>query len=279
VRKQDFVTETRKRTRLVMQDLKFRMTQVKRVEQLTPRMLRITLTGDDLADFETHSPDDHLKIMIPAPGQEKPDLPVPGEKGITFAEGAIPPQRRDFTPRRFDREALELDLEFVLHGHGPAATWAANAGPGSYLGLAGPRGSHVVDLDFDWYLLAGDETAIPFIARQLEELPAGSRAIALIEVADEQEIQDLNSPADVDLRWVSRNGAEAGSTKVLENALRDVTFLDGEFFTWIAGEANTLRDIRRYLLNERGVLREHAHFNGHWKYKVADWDHHEPIEE
>lgn len=269
----------RKRTHLVMHPLKFRMTQVKRVEQLSPRMLRITVTGNDLADFVNAAPDDHVKVMIPAEGQVKPDLPVFDGKKIAYAEGATPPMARDFTPRRFDPETLELDLDFVLHGDGPAATWAANAGPGSYVGIAGPRGSHIVDLDFDWFLLAGDETAIPFIARQLEELPAGSRAIAIIEVANENEVQELTSPAELDVRWVSRDCAEAGSTKVLEQAISDVEFLDGEFFTWVAGEANALRDIRRHLLNERGVVREHAQFNGHWKYTVADWDHHEPIEE
>lgn len=273
------MTDTRERTRVVMQDLKFRMTQVKQVEKVTPRMLRITVTGDDLANFQTNSPDDHLKVLIPAEGQEKPALPVIGEQGFGYPDGATPPERRDFTPRRFDPEARELVLEFVLHGDGPAASWAGKAAPGDYLGLAGPRGSHVVILDFDWYLIAGDETAIPFIARQLEELPAGSKAIAIIEVADEDEIQELTSPAELDLRWVSRDGAEAGTTKVLENAIREVEFLDGEFFTWVAGEANTLRDIRRHLLNERGIFREHARFNGHWKYKVADWDHHDPIEE
>lgn len=269
----------RERSRLVIHELKFRMTQVQRVEQLTPRMLRVTVAGDDLAGFVSAAPDDHIKVLVPAEGQEKPDLPSFDGKKVSYADGAIQPKMRDFTPRRFDPETLELDLDFVLHGDGPAATWAANAAPGSYIGVAGPRGSHVVDLDFDWYLLIGDETAIPFIARQLEELPAGSKAIAVIEVADENEIQQLTSPADIDVRWVSRGGAEAGATNVLEQAIRDVEFLDGEFFTWVAGEANALRDIRRHLLNERGVVREHARFNGHWKYKVADWDHHEPIEE
>jgi NADPH-dependent ferric siderophore reductase len=44
---------------------------------------------------------------------------------------------------------------------------------------------------FDSYLLIGDETAIPAIARRLDELPAGRKVLAVIEIANAAEQQPL----------------------------------------------------------------------------------------
>nr|GFD30456.1 hypothetical protein [Tanacetum cinerariifolium] len=54
------------------------------------------------------------------------------------------PAMRDYTPRRYDAASGELDIDFVLHGDGPAATWAAQAAVGQHLYIAGPRGSMIV---------------------------------------------------------------------------------------------------------------------------------------
>lgn len=147
------------------------------------------------------------------------------------------------------------------------------------IGVAGPRGSFVVSKDFDWYLLVGDETALPSIARELEELPAGARAVAIVEVADAAEEQQIASRARVEFVWLYRNGAEPGTTRLLEHAVRELTFPPGDCFAWVAGEASTIRPLRRHLLHERGVTPGWARFSGHWKRGVADHDHHEPIED
>ena len=45
-------------------------------------------------------------------------------------------------------------------------------------------GSFVIPTGFDWHLLAGDDTALPAIARRLEELPAGARADVILEAPE-----------------------------------------------------------------------------------------------
>lgn len=106
---------------------------------------------------------------------------------------------RDYTPRHFDAARRELTLDFILHDAGPATAWAQQVKIGDQLGIGGPRGSQVVADVFDWYLLLGDETAMPAIGRRLEELSDDVRAIVLIEVDDEQDA--LRSPAAP--RWMS----------------------------------------------------------------------------
>jgi NADPH-dependent ferric siderophore reductase len=91
----------------VRHQLKFRLAQVKRVQPLTPHLVRVTLGGDDLNDFESASFDDHIKVFFPPPGADKPVMPAAGPNGPVFPDDQPRPIARDFTPRRYDREACE----------------------------------------------------------------------------------------------------------------------------------------------------------------------------
>jgi len=249
--------------------LKMRLLQVVRTRQVSPQLLRVTLAGDDLKDFVSASFDDHVKVFFPAPGQPRPALPEVGPNGPVFAEGAPRPAARDYTPRRHDPVAGELDLEFVLHGDGPASTWAAQAAPGQYLGVGGPRGSFVIPDGFDWHLLVGDETALPAIGRRLEELPAGAQALVVVAVDNAAAEIPLPSRASVEVRWQHRDGAPAGDATLLERALRAITLPRGEGYVWAAGEGAAIRAVRQYLVGERGIDKSRIRASSYWKAGAA----------
>ncbi|NMO18690.1 siderophore-interacting protein [Pyxidicoccus fallax] len=252
----------------------FRLLQVRRATRLTPHMMRITLGGEDLKGFHSDSADDHVKLLIPNPGELKPTLPTMGPRGVVFPEGASRPATRDYTPRRHDPVAGELDLDFVLHGSGPGSTWAANAKVGDFIGVAGPRGSLMVADDFDWYLFAGDQSGLPSIARRLEELPEGARAIVFLEVDDASEEIPLQTRANMELKWLHRKGAEPGTTRLLENAIRELTFPPGDYFAWAAGESRAMNAIRDHLVEERRAHKPWVRVIGYWKRGIPD--HEEP---
>jgi NADPH-dependent ferric siderophore reductase len=248
----------------VRHPLKFRLLQVRQVRHLTPHLTRVTLTGDDLHDFASASFDDHVKVFFPAPGADKPVLPQAGPDGPVFAEGEARPVARDFTPRRYDRATRELDLEFALHEAGPAAQWAAHAQPGQYLGIGGPRGSMVIPTGFDWHVLIGDDTALPAIARRLEELPKDTRVATLIEVSDPSARIEFATDANVYSEW--RYRSETGSRGVaLLQAVRETWLPDGEGYVWAAGEAATMRAVRYHLVNERGIDKARIRAASYWK--------------
>jgi NADPH-dependent ferric siderophore reductase len=251
-----------------------RLLEVSLVERLTPRMVRISLRGEDFGDFRSSGADDHVKLMFAVDGSDRPALPNPDPAAPRFPDGVTPPVMRDFTPRRFDADAGELVIDFVLHGDGPAASWAANAVAGSLVGQGGPRGSLVVSDDFDWYLLAGDETALPSIARRLEELPPTARAIVIAEVAGEDDELALETRAALEMRWLHRGDAEPGSSDLLERAIRDLALPDGEGFAWVATEAESARRLRTHLRDERGLPKAWTRITGYWKRGAAD--HHDP---
>jgi NADPH-dependent ferric siderophore reductase len=252
----------------VRHPLKFRLLQVKQVRALSPHLIRVTFTGDDLHDFVSASFDDHIKVFFPEPGADKPTLPQAGPDGPVFPEGKRP-TARDFTPRRFDRDARELDIEFAMHDAGPAATWAAQAQVGQYLGVGGPRGSLVIPTGFDWHLLIGDDTALPAIARRLEELSAGTRVAAVIEVADPSARIEFTTQAELHLVWCYRNAADTQTGTrgdALLHAVRE-TWLpeNGEGYVWAAGEAATIRAVRHHLCGERGVDKARIRAASYWK--------------
>jgi NADPH-dependent ferric siderophore reductase len=92
-----------------------------------------------------------------------------------------------------------------VHDAGPATRWALRAKPGDSIEIGGPRGSVVVPTDFDWWLLIGDETALPAIGRRLEELPAGCSVTSIVAVAGAQEEQRFATRADHRAIWVHRS--------------------------------------------------------------------------
>jgi NADPH-dependent ferric siderophore reductase len=50
----------------VRHELRLRNTLVMQTQQITPNMVRITLSGPELQGFTSLSPDDHVKLFIPA---------------------------------------------------------------------------------------------------------------------------------------------------------------------------------------------------------------------
>src|SRR5690606_6600281 len=122
--------------------------------------------------------DDHVKLILPQAGLERPRLPTM-VNGRPHIDGERPTMR-DYTPLKFDAAGNTLLMDFAIHGSGPAARWARSAPIGEWLGLAGPRGSLLIPAGLQWHWLFGDETAMPAIERRLAELPAGARAVVRV---------------------------------------------------------------------------------------------------
>jgi NADPH-dependent ferric siderophore reductase len=248
----------------VSHEIKRRRLEVLRVVDLTPRMRRITLGGPELAGFVSLGTDDHVKLLFPQNAAEQAALET-----LVLGAGKTDqpmPAMRDYTPRRYDLNTLELDIDFVLHGDGPASTWAEQAKPGQFLHIGGPRGSMVVPDIFDSYLLIGDETALPAIARRLESLAANRRVLAVIEVENGAEQQKLESAAQVNVIWVLREG---GGNNLL-NTVKQLQVPSGNLYAWVATESKVSRQIRRVLLDEHGLNEQFVKAVGYWRLDDSD---------
>ncbi len=270
---------TRFDTVLEMHELQPRLVEVVSARPVTPELRRLELRAEhaDTFPFRVLAPDDHVKLFFPTAAGEL-IAPVMGP-GFA-APGAVErPEYRDYTVRGFDRESGLVTIDFVLHDHGVAGRWAGAAQPGDRLWMLGPRGSHIYSAEFDWYLLAADETSIPALSRWLEELPAHKRVIAFVEVAGPGSEPPLPERPDTRVVFLHRDGREPGDLPLLDEAVRALERPEGEFFAWIAGESATIKPVRRFLRRELGLPKERVKVDGYWRRGVVNLDHHEEEED
>ncbi|MFG3405679.1 siderophore-interacting protein [Streptomyces sp. NPDC048142] len=255
--------------------LVLRRVNVRRVHEVTPRMRRVVLGGEDLAAFTrdgTSRPafaapgfDDHIKLILAADGDVRAALPAQLPHGIewTPAEHRL---TRDYTPRRVDLQEGELHLDFVVHGEGPAEAWSASAREGDELWFVGPKSSLRLPERLDWILLIGDETALPAIGRFLDERPLDAPAHVLVTVSDASARQELALRDGDTITWVV---AEPGDAAALEAAVRALPVPAGEGYAWAAAESRALLPVRRYLQRERKLPKDRLNITGYWHREEA----------
>jgi len=253
-----------------------RTLRVLRTARITPRMARVTLGGDELTGFPGYGPDQRIKLFFPMPGQRRPAMPRASSGGPVWPPGEPRPVIRSYTVRRFDPAAGELDVDFVLHGaHGPAAAWAAAAEPGDWVGVSDPGGRYQPDPSAGAHLVIGDESALPAIATVLQALaapapegaPAGTPIEVFVEVADAAEEQPLPAGPSTRLHWLHRGHRPPGEplVRAVTSAPPPADVDPAHCQAWLSAESAAVRDIRAYLLDERGLSRRMVYATGYWR--------------
>lgn len=245
---------------------------VLRREELSAHMVRIVAGGPGFADYVNNDfVDRYVKIVFPQPGV---DYPQPMD--LWAIRETMPreqwPYTRTYTVRSVDTAAGELAIDFVVHGdEGLAGPWAAQAKPGDSLIFTGPGGAYNPDPAADWYLLAGDEAALPAMAAVIESLPRHSRGLAFIEVGSEADVQEITAPDRLELVWLQRGGVPAGESDQLVEAVRNAAWPDGRVNVFAHGERGYMKGLRDVLFRERGLDRSQVSLSGYWaKGRVED---------
>jgi NADPH-dependent ferric siderophore reductase len=253
--------------RRVRHPLKIRTLQVAAVTMLTPHLIRLTLAGDELADLHSDGFDDHVKLMLPPAGSGALVLPPSDADGRPDWEASgQSPVMRDYTPRRIDRDARELDIDFTLHGVGPAARWAASARPGDVVHIGGPRGSLVVPTDLQWQWLIGDESALAAIARRLEDLGDEVAVTVLVDCATDDTLPPLRLGANRRLVRVPRlEGGDTDPAAALVEAVRGLPTPSGRGHVFAAAESQAARAVREVLVNHHRLSKHQIRAAAYWR--------------
>lgn len=259
---------------LTVHPITLREVEVARITDLGPAMRRITLTGSQLGaftsangmeqpEFRSDGFDDDIRLIFSYPGKQEPVLPVQDEAHLDWPKDPRA-LSRVYTVRRWDAERRELDVDFVKHGTGIATSWAYRARPGDDIHITSPAASQELPTA-DWLLVAGDDTAIPAISRLLESLPEDAKAQVFIEVAHREHQLPLQELSGVNVTWLPRDGAPAGSTTLLLDAVRSADWWPGAPYAWVAGESAAVKDIRRFLVEHRDMPKTEVEFTGYWR--------------
>jgi NADPH-dependent ferric siderophore reductase len=232
-------------------------------------MIRVVVGGDGLADFATTGLTDHyVKLVFPYEGVEYPE-PFTVKACRETMPRELWPRLRTYTVRAWDPDSRELALDFVVHGdEGLAGPWAARAVPGDIVYMVGPGGGYAPDVQADWHLLVGDESALPAIAVALEALPEGALAHVLVEVDGPEDEQKLGTAADARIVWVYRGDRRVG--EALVEAVQGMEFPGGELHAFVHGEAGFVKQLRRYLRVEREIGLDRLSISGYWRIGVDD---------
>ena len=231
------------------------------MSKVAPRLISVVVTGDDLDGFTDAAPTSHLKVFLPAEGQAEPNLPefaAPGQTGDGPA-----PTVRTYTPRRYDPATKALEIQFLLHGEGPASEWAQQVKPGDKLAVAGPGGRFSLEPAADHWWLAADESAIPAVGTLLDALPETAAVDVHIEVDGPDDEMEVSGPAKTTITWHHRRASDAFGVELAE-AARAAALPDGARI-WVACEAGAMRDIRRYFTRERGIPVAQLVTRGYWR--------------
>ena len=230
-------------------------------------MRRITLQGSELEGFAPETPASYLKLIFPEPGQREPDRPLP--------DAPRPKAMRTYTPLAVRPEVHEVDIDFVLHGEGPASTWASQAAVGQVLYLMGPGPGYVVDQSISHHFLIADDSALPAVETILAALPANAQVQVLLEVISAEEERALHSPANLTVQWLPRGTDHRAAGLPLERALRALGPIAADTRIYLACEAAAMRRLRKLLLEELGMDRGHIVGRGYWKLDTVNHPDHD----
>jgi NADPH-dependent ferric siderophore reductase len=237
--------------------------------RLTPSMVRVVLGGEGLAGFApTPHTDQYVNAQFIPDGAPYAAPFDPDEAKQAPAE--LRPRGRRYTIRWWDAATRTLAIDFVVHGDvGLAGRWAARARPGDVLQFVGPSGGYRPDPDADWYLMVGDESAVPAIAASLEHVPAGAPVVAVVVVDGPDHELALSSPGDLTVHWVHRAHTADDEQRVVD-AVAAVPARPGRLDVFVHGEAGEIRAVRRHLVADRGVDRAGASISPYWRRGDTD---------
>ncbi|NUP82944.1 MAG: siderophore-interacting protein [Nonomuraea sp.] len=215
--------------------------EIVEIEQVTPRMRRIKLAGEALADL-AWVPGQHVRVLI-------------GSGGLL---GGV---LRTYSVWRYDPSWEAVDLVGFDHGgQAPGATWVRNARVGEEVSFTRPDGGFVVRREAPYHLFAGEETASVAFGAMLRGLPLEAAVFGVVEADGPED----HLPLPRRLERVCRGGASAERSESLVEAVRKLELPDGPGVAYLAGEARTIQAVRAHLVRERGWQRRDVRTKPFW---------------
>lgn len=219
--------------------------------KITPNMLRVTLGGPGMDGFPAGNTGGYVKLNLP-----NPDRP---EKMLV----------RTYTIRH--QRSGEIDLDFALHGQtatgsaGPATEWAQSSSEGDVVSVGGPGPAKPLPGGSGPFLVVGDMTALPAISVNLELLDKDATGIAVIEIMDESDAQDLPRPAGVQLYWVVTPQPGQGTAQLVSKVKDAGLAKQQGSYVWSASEFGAMQALRSYFREDCGLGPDLLYISSYWK--------------
>jgi NADPH-dependent ferric siderophore reductase len=188
-------------------------------------------------------------------------------------DGGGRPLMRTYTV--INQTETSIDIDFAIHeAKGPASSWAVNAKVGDEITVGGPGPKRLVTQEeADWFIIAGDMTALPAISVNLTLLPEDAKGYAVIEVVSEADIRNLVHPKYLQVIWVVNTASHNSDKNPLLEQIKVLPQIDGNLSVWVASEFSSMRAIRKYLKNTFELPKSHFYTSSYWKLGVSEDEH------
>lgn len=237
--------------------------------QISPDLVRLSMNSPAFVGKELEFTDHYIKLLFVP---EDADYSWPFDLAQIRAEQPRDklPTTRTYTLINLDSETGDFDIDFVAHGDsGLAGPWARVAEIGDKLGFLGPGGAWGPAVEYEHFVLAGDESAAPAISAGLKHLPEGTTATAYIEIEAEDRKFELPTREGVEVRWVLRNGATHGTE--LSRAVREAGIPESKKTSWfVHGVAEMIKELRRFLFVEFEIPKQDVSISGYWRIGMTE---------
>ena len=242
----------------------FRLMRVVGTSRIAPSFVRVRLAGENLESFGQSGL--HFRLLLAAKGATRVEWPTVGANGQTiWPEGELALHRPVYTVRTIDVAAGYFDVDVFLHEGGRTSEWATTVVPGSEIGIMGPGGGWYPE--GGWLLLAGDETAIPAIARILEGVPETTTGVAYIQVASPSDRMDLPRRMGFDITWLYRSDpASTLREKILATLIPDRS----DRFVWFGGEWADAKLLREHFRDTGKLERSQFRIATYWTASASE---------
>lgn len=249
-----------------------RMLQVKRTAFISPGLKRITLSGQELEGFPENSSARHIKVFFPLPGQQKPVMPTFKHGRPVWEDPTLKPVTRAYSISEYDHLKKELSIDFVMHLKGPASIWASEAVEGDYLAVAGPGEAGSFLREGEFYLLAGDLSALPAMRVLINGLSPDSKGVAIIEIESLTHIIDLGRiPSKFKISWILNT---KNLNFLLSEKVKQMDWPEADVSAWVAGESNNVLEIRNFL-KSKGLKPGQYYGIPYWKRGENEDEYHQ----
>jgi len=210
---------------------------------LTPHMRRVIFR--ELAPFPNE------------PASDEPARPAEWIKLHVPFSGNGRKHGRAYTIR--ERSGGTLTIDMAVHG-GLCASWARQARSGDQAEISGPRRGFKLAWPPGDLLMGADETGLAAVACILADLPRQTRGTVWLEVPDEEDIQPLDAPPAVAIRFLPRRAEVPGQP--LMRAMREAPVAQTTT-VWVAAERAAALELREHF--EAALPRERVYTSGYWR--------------
>lgn len=237
------------------------LTLVRRRE-VFPGMIRLTLASENLGEFARDGL--HVKLMLPSDRSRTPVWPSVESNGVTrWPEGKDTLHVRYFTIRSIRDAAAEIDIDVVQHPGGMISDWARDAAQGDVIGIMGPGGGSPPPGCANM-LLSGDETALPAIARILEDMEGPASGHVVVAFPGNVDPHEYLPKTPFEVHTI-----EPGEFRSkVRPTVAELAVSEGLEYAWFGGEFRNAQELRKLFKGEFGLGKSQQISVAYWRHGV-----------